>query len=97
MVTLVAVGSNAQQIAKTIGIKVGEKVATRAIKNIPTAVIREINKKAGFMLLAKFGTKPSAITLAKGIPLVGDVVGGAVDATMTSLVGRTSRAMFPVD
>lgn len=97
MVTLVAVGSNAQQIAKTIGIKVGEKVAMQAIKNIPIALIREINKKAGFMLLAKFGTKRSAITLAKGIPLVGGVVGGAVDATMTSFVGRTSRAMFPID
>lgn len=50
--TLVAVGSNTQQVAKTIGIKVGEKVAMQAIKKIPLAVIREINKKAGFMLLA---------------------------------------------
>lgn len=95
--TLIGVGSNAQQIAKTIGIKVGEKVAIQAIKNLPIAVLREINKKAGFMLVAKFGTKRSVITLAKGVPLVGGVIGGAVDGTMTGVVGRTARAMFPVD
>lgn len=95
--TLVAIGSNAQQIAKFIGIKVGEKVAIQAIQKLPIAMIHEINKKVGFMLLAKYGTKRSVVTLAKAIPLAGGVIGGAVDATMTSVVGRTARAMFPVD
>lgn len=95
--TLIAVGSNAQQIARTIGIKVGEKVAMEAIKKLPITLIREINKKAGFMLLAKYGTQRAVITLAKVLPFVGGVVGGAVDATMTSVVGRTAKAMFPVD
>ncbi|MGX1162032.1 EcsC family protein [Arthrobacter sp. SLBN-100] len=97
VVTLIAVGSNAQQIAKTIGIKVGQKVAMEAIKKVPIALIREINKKVGFMLLAKYGTKRGLVVLAKGIPLVGGVVGGAVDATMTSVIGRTARAMFRAD
>lgn len=92
--TLVAVGSNAQQIGKAVGIKLGEKVAMQAIKKIPLAVIRQINKKAGFMLLAKYGTKRSVLTLTKGVPLIGGAVGGAVDATMTGLVGRTAVAMF---
>lgn len=95
--TLIAVGSNAQQVAKAVGIKVGEKVAMEAIKKLPIVLIRQINNKVGFMLLAKYGTKRSLVTLAKGIPLVGGVVGGAVDATMTSVIGRTARAMFPVD
>ncbi|MEV7648798.1 EcsC family protein [Arthrobacter sp. NPDC089319] len=95
--TLIAVGSNGQQIAKVVGIKVGEKVAMEAIKKLPIVLIREINKKAGFMLLAKYGTKRSVVTLAKGVPLVGGVIGGAVDATMTSVIGRTARGMFPLD
>lgn len=95
--TLIAVGSNAQQIVKTFGIAVGGKVAIQAIKRLPIALIREINKKVGFMLLAKYGSKRALVTLAKGVPLVGGVIGGAVDATMTSVVGRTARAMFPVD
>ena len=55
--TLIAVGSNAQQVAKAVGIKAGEKIAIQAIKKIPIVVIRQINKKAGFMLLAKYGSK----------------------------------------
>jgi hypothetical protein len=43
--TLIAVGSNAQQIVKTVGIKVGEKMVIQAIKQLPVALIREINKK----------------------------------------------------
>ncbi|WP_235564010.1 EcsC family protein [Arthrobacter sp. Soil763] len=95
--TLVAVGSNAQQIVKTFGIKVGEKMLIQAIKQLPIALIREINKKAGFMLLAKYGSKRALVTLAKGVPLVGGVIGGAVDATMTGAIGRTARSMFPID
>jgi hypothetical protein len=95
--TLIAVGSNAQQIVKTFGIAAGAKVAIQAIKKLPIMVIRDINKKAGFMLLAKYGSKRALVTLAKGVPLVGGVIGGAVDATMTSVVGRTARAMFPAD
>lgn len=95
--TLIAVGSNAQQVAKTVGIKVGQKLAMEAIKKIPIAVIRQVNRKAGFMLLAKYGTKRSVVTLAKGIPLIGGVVGGAVDGTMTTLIGRTANIMFPAD
>lgn len=95
--TLVAVGSNTQQIAKTAGVRVGEKVAMQAIKRLPMTVVRQINKRAGFMLLAKYGTKRSAVTLAKAVPLVGGVVGGTVDATMTGVVGKTAKKMFSFD
>lgn len=94
VVTMVAVGSNAQQIARAVGIGIGEKAAMHAIRRIPIAVIRQINKKAGFYLLAKYGSQRSMLTLAKGVPLVGGVVGGSVDATMTGLVGRTANRMF---
>lgn len=97
VVTMVAIGSSVQQVGRAVGIKVGERAAMQAVKKVPLAVIREINKKAGFSLVAKFGTKRSAITLAKGVPLVGGVVGGSVDATMTGLVGRTANRMFVED
>jgi hypothetical protein len=95
--TLVAVGSNSQQIAKAVGVKVGNKFAMQALQRLPMSVIHQINKKAGFMLLAKYGTKRSAVTLAKAVPLVGGLVGGAVDATMTTIVGRTAQRTFPAD
>lgn len=97
VVTMVALGSNAQQVAKAAGVKVGEKAAMAAIKKIPNEVLKQLNKKVGFTLVAKYGTKRPVFTLAKGVPLVGGVVGGSVDATMTGLVGRTADKMFAPD
>jgi 4-diphosphocytidyl-2C-methyl-D-erythritol kinase len=58
------------------------------------AVLHSINKKAGFHLVAKFGTKRAAITLAKGVPILGGIVGGAVDAGATAVIGRaTDKAL----
>ncbi|MGN6408760.1 MAG: EcsC family protein [Curtobacterium sp.] len=97
VVTMVAIGSSAQQVISAVGVKVGEKVAMQAIAKVPMSVIRQINKRVGFMLIAKYGTKRSVVTLAKAVPLVGGVVGGAVDGTMTGLIGRTSSQMFALD
>lgn len=97
VVTMVAIGSSAQQIAHAAGVQIGQKAAMQAIKKVPIAIIRQLNKKAGFMLVAKYGSKRSVFTLAKGVPVVGGVVGGSVDATMTGLVGRTADKMFAPD
>ncbi|MCO5968937.1 hypothetical protein [Actinoallomurus soli] len=77
------------------GVTVAQKSAEVAIKKLPVATVREINKRAGFMLVAKYGTERPAITLAKLVPGVGGVVGGAVDATFTRFVARLARRSFP--
>jgi hypothetical protein len=94
MVPLVAVGSNVQTVLSAIGAQIGVKLTEQAIRKLSIDVIRKINKKVGFMLLAKYGTQRSVITLAKIVPFVGGVVGGAVDATLTALVGRTAKKLF---
>lgn len=88
-------GSSAQGAVSALGVKVGSKLTEQAIKAVPMAVIREINKKAGFYLVAKYGSKRSAVTLAKGIPFAGAVVGSSVDGTLTRGVGATAKKMFP--
>lgn len=45
--------------------------------------------------MAKYGTKRSAVTLAKAIPLAGGAIGGAVDAGFTAAVGRGAKKSFP--
>jgi hypothetical protein len=53
------------------------------------------------MLVAKFGTKRAALTLAKGVPVVGGVIGGGFDVVATRAVGayadRTFRPGVPDD
>ncbi|MEU8242253.1 hypothetical protein AB0C07_28715 [Actinoplanes missouriensis] len=96
--TLVTLGTAGGTLASTlhgVGVKVGAKLTAQMIKAIPIAVIRRINAQVGFMLLAKYGTQRSVITLAKGIPVAGGLVGAGVDATLTALVGRAAKANFP--
>ncbi|MEU5508724.1 hypothetical protein [Streptomyces fungicidicus] len=78
----------------SFGVKIGQKLGEQMIKKIPITVIRAINKKAGTHLVSKYGTKRAAITLAKGIPILGGIVGGAVDAGATAVIGQaTDKAL----
>ncbi|MCQ0025336.1 EcsC family protein [Streptomyces somaliensis DSM 40738] len=87
---MLAIGMSAQSVLANFGVKVGQKLGEQLIKKIPAAMLQAINKKAGFHLVAKYGTKRAAITLAKGVPILGGIVGGAVDAGATAVIGRTA-------
>lgn len=58
------------------------------------AGIKQFNKKVAAMLLAKYGAKKAGVTLAKGVPLVGGVIGGGFDAASTRAVGAFARRFF---
>lgn len=95
MITLVAAGSSAQAAVSAFGVRVGQQAAMAAIRAVPMSVIHQVNRKAGFQLVAKYGTKRSAITLAKAVPAVGGVVGGGVDAALTASVAKVAKKVFP--
>ncbi|MEU0987105.1 EcsC family protein [Streptomyces sp. NPDC005953] len=91
---MLAIGMSTQRVLAAFGVKAGQKFGEQMIKKIPITMIRAINKKAGTHLVAKYGTQRAAITLAKGIPILGGLVGGAVDAGATAVIGRaTDKAM----
>ncbi|BBH71851.1 hypothetical protein ACTI_85360 [Actinoplanes sp. OR16] len=95
IITLATVGGTLASALHGAGVKIGAKLTAQVIAAIPIAVIRRINARVGFMLLAKYGTQRSVITLAKGIPIAGGIVGAGVDAGLTALVGRAAKANFP--
>lgn len=95
------VANSAKDVAKSVGITVGGKLATNAIKAIPGKTLIEINKRVGFRLITKFGEK-GVINLGKAIPLLGGLIGGSFDAYATNKVGDVARDTFialvpPVD
>lgn len=94
---VVVAGGSANAALREFGVNVGKKAATSAIEHLSIDTVRAINKKVGFMLLAKYGTQRSALTLAKAVPIVGGVVGGAVDATFTKSVAAAAKKAFPAD
>lgn len=93
-ILLCLLGNAGTEVIKQLGIKVGTSYSAALLKRLPVAVIRAINRKVGFALVAKFGTKRAALTLSKGIPLVGGGVGGLVDLVATRAVGRFANGFF---
>ncbi|MCO7174811.1 EcsC family protein [Sporolactobacillus kofuensis] len=86
-------GQAASDIMKQAGIKLGTALATQAIKKIPVEVIKAINKAVGIKLITKFGQK-GIINLGKAVPLLGGVIGGAVDGIGTHTIGKTAKKVF---
>jgi hypothetical protein len=95
MLMLVVAGSSAQSAASAFGVKVGQQLAAQAIKKVPIEVLKKINQKVGFYLVAKYGTQRSMVTLVKAVPGVGGLVGGSVDAALTRGIGSVAKKAFP--
>lgn len=94
MVMLTVAGSSVQGVLSELGVVIGKQAARQVIAAIPIAVIRRINQRAGFFLVAKYGTKRGAVTLAKLVPGVGGIVGGGVDAALTRAIGKVATKVF---
>ena len=86
-------GTGIEDVVKQTGIAVGEKVAIELLKELPGTVLIEINKKVGFRLLTKSGEK-GAVNLVKLVPVVGGLVGGALDGANCWAVGRIADRVF---
>jgi hypothetical protein len=86
-------GQAAIDILKQAGVKLGTALAKEAIKKIPGEVIKAINKAVGVRLVTKFGQK-GIVNLGKAVPLVGGVIGGAVDGIGTNTIGKTAKKVF---
>jgi len=86
-------GDATKDVLKDVGIVIGSKMATNAIKNISGKTLTAINQKVGFRLITKFGEK-GTINLFKAIPVLGGVIGGTVDLTATNVIGNIARNTF---
>ena len=90
---LCMIGNAAGDVAKQPGVVVAGKVAVAALKKLPAKILIEINKKVGFQLVTKFGTK-GVVNLAKFVPLLGGLVGGTFDGMTCYLAGQAADRVF---
>lgn len=88
------IGSSATEALAQAGVQIGTKSAVSAIKQVPGRVLIEINKKVGYRLITKAGSK-GVVNLTKLAPLVGGVIGGGVNLTSTRAVGAWAKKNFP--
>ncbi len=93
MVYMCLTGNAASQIAKSTGIKFGEKAAVSAIEKIPGKTLTAINQKVGFRFLTKFGEK-GIVNLGKMVPFVGGAIGGGIDSFSTRIIASNAYRLF---
>ena len=89
------IGDAAKDVLKNVGIVMGSKMATNAIKNISGKTIVMINQKVGFRLLTKFG-ETGVINLGKAVPIIAGLIGGTMDSMATNTIGNVARDIFIV-
>jgi hypothetical protein len=93
-IVLCLLGNAAVEVLKKAGIRIGQRFTLVMIRKLPIEVIRSINRRVGFMLIAKYGSKRAIVTLTKFIPVFGGIVGGGFDAAATRGVGAFSKRFF---
>lgn len=87
-------GKAATDIAKSVGIVLGEKLAVTTIKRVFTRpVLTKINQAVGFRLVTQFGSK-GVVNLGRMVPIVGGVVCGTFDSVTTRAVGDAAKKTF---
>lgn len=86
-------GNTAKDVIKDTGIVIGTKLSFQAIKAISGKTLTAINRRVGFRLLTKLGSK-GAINLGKAVPIIGGVIGGSVDGLATRAVGKIAVRFF---
>jgi hypothetical protein len=93
LILLSLAGDVAKEAMADLGLNLGSKLPQSAMKQVPGRALVEINKRIGVQLLAKAGQR-SLAQFPKAIPVVGGVVGGAFDAVVCRMVGRTAKKLF---
>ncbi len=93
VVLLTLLGASGAEAMSAAGVQIGTKSALAAVNKLPGKVLIEINKKVGFRLITKAGTK-GVINLTKLVPLAGGVVGGSVNGVSTRAVASWAKRNF---
>ena len=96
LVYMCLTGTAITDAVKEVGIQIGTKTLTAALKKVPGATLTKINQRVGFRLLTKFGEK-GAINLGKMIPVAGGVIGGAFDVATTTVIAKNAIKLFIAD
>jgi hypothetical protein len=86
-------GVSVNEVVKQAGIKIGVKMAEKAIEKIPGKALIKINQKIGFRLITKFGEK-GVVNLGKLLPGVGAVINGGLDFAETKIIANRAYKMF---
>jgi uncharacterized protein (DUF697 family) len=83
-------GNAIKEVFKEAGVDVGKRMALKKIYNTFTGgTLARINRSIALKLIPKL-----SVNLGKWIPILGGVIGGAMDAVWVNEVGSTAKLIF---
>ena len=94
VVLLTLLGAGGVGLAAELGATLGTKAALSVLEGLPGRTLIEINRKVGFGLLTKVGTK-GLVNPGRWVPVVGGYVGAGVNAAAMRTAGRYAMHNFP--
>ena len=92
-VLLSLAGDVAREAMSDLGVKTGDRLTQRAVEQIPGRFLVEVNKRIGAKMAAQIGQRV-VLRFPRAVPVLGGVVGGALDAIVCRKVGATARTLF---
>jgi hypothetical protein len=87
-------GSSGAAVLSRVGVEIANRSAAQALQRVPGRVFIEINKKVGYRLVTKAGTK-GVINMTKVVPVAGGVAGLGLNVASTRTVAMYARLNFP--
>jgi hypothetical protein len=93
LIVATLVGDSIAEIATASGIRVGSGVAKAVADRVSRRGFIEFSRRVGSRLLRMAGQK-SSVNLMKGVPLIGGIAGGTLDAVGCRIVGKHARKLF---
>jgi uncharacterized protein (DUF697 family) len=93
LIVATLVGDSVAEIATASGIRVGSGIAKAVADRVSRRGFIEFSRRVGSRLLRMAGEK-SSVNLMKGVPLIGGIAGGTVDAVGCRIVGKHARKLF---
>lgn len=93
LIVATLVGDSIAEIATASGIRVGSGIAKAVADRVSRRGFIEFSRRVGSRLLRMAGQK-SSVNLMKGVPLIGGIAGGTIDAVGCRIVGKHARKLF---
>ena len=87
------IGDSIAEIATASGIRLGTGIGKSVADRVSRRGVIEFSRRVGSRLLAIAGRK-SSVNLMKGVPLIGGLAGGTLDAVACRIVGKHARKLF---
>ncbi|HET8987826.1 MAG TPA: EcsC family protein [Humibacillus sp.] len=94
-VLLTLIGADSDDLLKKAGlVAAGGKLSSLAFNRLPAPALMVLNKAIGFRLLGRIGGSTFA-KLGRAVPIIGGLLGAAIDVYMLSRIGAQAAKEFP--